>query len=93
MLGYFCVFGIVMVCGCEFVDFDCEDVECVVVVNELVVCFYFGDEELIGKCINYDFGGFFGGELEWMIVVGVVVDVCVMGVDKFIEYMFYVLEG
>lgn len=91
--GYFRALGIAVVRGREFEDADREDAERVAVVNESAARFYFGDEEPIGRRINYDFGGFFGGESEWMTVVGVAADVRVTGVDKPVEHTLYLPEG
>ena len=41
------------------------------ILNQAAARYYFGDEDPVGRQIAYDFGGFFGGQSEWLTVVGV----------------------
>ena len=69
--GYFKTLGIELVRGREFHEADREDTEKVVILNETAARHYFQDKDPVGEQIAYDFGGFFGGQSEWLTIIGV----------------------
>ncbi|MEN6333854.1 MAG: ABC transporter permease [Phycisphaerales bacterium] len=86
--GYFKTMAIPLVAGRDFAATDTAAAPKVAIVSERIVREYFpgGPGEALGRRVRLEFGG----DGEWLTVVGVVADIRQMGLDRDVQPMIYV---
>ncbi len=86
--GYFKTMGIGLLAGRDFTATDTAAAPKVAIVGERIVreCFPGSPGEALGRRVRLEFGG----DGEWLTVVGVVADIRQMGLDRDVQPMIYV---
>ncbi|MGE5297515.1 MAG: FtsX-like permease family protein, partial [Solirubrobacterales bacterium] len=86
--GYFKTMGIGLLAGRDFTATDTAAAPKVAIVSERIVreCFPGGPGEALGRRVRLEFGG----DGEWLTVVGVAADIRQMGLDRDVQPMIYV---
>jgi predicted permease len=90
---YFSALGIEMVSGREFTAADDRQAPRVAVINQAAARHYFGDDDPVGRRLNYSFAGGFVFDDSWLTIVGVASDVRMTSVDKTGQHMLYLPEA